>query len=100
MKVEYSPELLELLCSKKKRNISIEVASSDHSDIEVTEIFLRYVTDEFADYLVQKKKYRAVTTEIGRILLPNYRLEYDDTIRFYLKKVWIFRKLEVEGVRL
>ena len=57
MKVEYSPELLELLRSKKKRNISIEVASSDHSDIEVTEIFLRYVTDEFADYLVQKKKY-------------------------------------------
>ena len=56
MKVEYSPELLELLRSKKKRNISIEVASSDHSDIEVTEIFLRYVTDEFADYLVPHRR--------------------------------------------
>ena len=100
MNVEYSPELLEQMQKKGRKNISIEVASSDHSDIEITEIFLRYVTDEFADYLVQKKKYKSVRTEVGQILLPPYRLDYDETVRFYLKKMWIFRKLEVEGVRL
>ena len=100
MNVEYSPELPEQMQKKGRKNISIEVASSDHSDIEVTEIFLRYVTDEFADYLVQKKKYKSVRTEVGQILLPPYRLDYDETVRFYLKKMWIFRKLEVEGVHL
>ena len=100
MTVEYSPELLAHMERKGLKSIAVEVASSDHSDFEVTEIYCRYVRESFADYLVEKKQYRSVGTEVGRVLLPPYRLVYGETLRFFLKKYWIFRQLAVEGVSL
>ena len=100
MTVEYTPQLLEYMKEKGHRNISVEVASSTRSDFEVTEIYCRYVRESFADYLLEKKGYRGVATEIGRVLFPPYRLEYEETVRFYLKKTWIFRQPAVEGITL
>lgn len=99
MKVEYSDELREDMLRKGRRNIAIEIAQSEHSDFEVTEIFLRYVKDSLVPYL-EKKHYRVIETDMGAVLLPPYRLEYQPTLRFYLKKTWIFRTLAVEGVKL
>ena len=100
MQVEYSPELLEYMQEKKRKVISIEVAKSDHSDFEVAEIYLRLVTDKFASYLREKKRYRSVKTNQGEVLFPPYVLEIDPVIRLGLRKRWIFRSLSVEGVRL
>ena len=85
---------------KKKRNISIEVASSDHSDIEITEIYLRFVKDSYADYLLEKKRYRLVETSVGKILLPPYHLVYDPVVTLGLKYFWIFPRFTYQGIRI
>ena len=100
MIIEYSSELQEFMRKKGYWSISVEVASSTRSDFEVTEIFCRYVRESYADYLLEKKGYRGVMTEMGRVLFPPYHLMYSDKIKFYLKKTWIFRQLSVEGISL
>lgn len=100
MNFVYDNVLLQEMRKKNRKNIAIEVAASNHSDIEVTELWYRFVKDSYADYLVEEKKYRTVTTEVGRVLLPPYRLHYDETVRFYLQKHWIFTQLKAEGVHL
>ena len=99
MEVIYSPELLTYMDARRKHNISIEVAASNTSDIEVTELFLRLVNDDFAAYL-EKKNYRSIRTEVGLVLLPPYRLHVDPVIRLNCRKRWLFHSLSVEGVRL
>lgn len=100
MEVIYSDALCAYLEEKKARNLSIEVASSDHSDFEVTELFVRLVKDEFADYLVEKKRYRSFPAPVGRLLLPPYRLEISSEIRADVKKVFLFHRITFTGVSL
>ena len=101
MTIELTPALKDYLKDRKKKIISVEIASSDHSDFEVTEIFLRLVSEDFADYLIKKKNYRPRKSEDGHtVLLPSYRLEYDDTIVFDLKTHWIFKRITYTGIRL
>ena len=96
-----TPELAEHMKKRKKTGIAVKVATSDHSDFDVTELFLQLVNDDFADYLKEKYNYRERTAESGeRVLLPNYRLEYDRRVVFGLKKVFLFHKMTMEGVRL
>jgi hypothetical protein len=100
LEIVYTPELLAYMKRKGKMNISVEVASSDHSDFEITELYLRLVTDDFAAYLIQKKRYRGVRTDQGQVLFPPYRLFCNDRVVFSLKKIWIFHALRQEGIRL
>lgn len=100
MEIVYTPELLAYMKRKGKMNISVEVASSDHSDFEITELYLRLVTDDFAAYLIQKKRYRGVRTDQGQVLFSPYRLFCNDRVVFSLKKIWIFHALRQEGIRL
>ena len=99
MEICYSDELLAYMKARGKYNISIEVAASNTSDIEVTEIFLRLVNDDFAEYL-KKKQYRSISTEVGQVLLPPYRLHVENRIRLGCRKRWLFHHLTVEGVSL
>ena len=100
MEFKYTPELLEYMNKHSKKNISVEVAVSDHSDFEITELYLRFVKDDFAHYLRDKKNYILKETEIGYVLLPPYRLHYDDVITFGLKKIWIFHSITQIGIKL
>ena len=100
MEVIITPALAAHMQSKKKRNICVEVAQSNASDFEVTEIFLRLVSDSFADYLCKKKRYRMVEAGQFHVLLPPYKLEIDDVVTFDIKKYWIFTKLICKGIRL
>ena len=101
MEFVVTPELAEHMKKKKKTGIAIKIATSDHSDFDVTELFLQLVNDDFADYLKEKYNYRERTAESGeRVLLPNYRLEYDRRVVFGLKKVFLFHKVTMDGVRL
>ena len=96
-----TPALEAYLKNRKRHIISIEVASSDHSDFDVTEIFLRLVTDDFASYLIDKKNYRQRLSEEGvPILLPSYHLEYDDIVTFDVRKWLFFNKVTYSGIKL
>ena len=96
----YEPALLEYMREKGRTTIAVEVMSSDHSDFEVTELYVHLIRDKQAAYFKEKKRFRGISTEHGEVLLPPYRLVYDDTVTFGLKKVWIFRSIRYEGISL
>ena len=100
MKIHYERDLIAYMEKRKKKNISVEVASSNASDFEFTEIYLRLVSDDFASYLVNKKRYRAILTPVGQVLLPPYRLVYAEEITFGCKKRWLFHFLTYQGISL
>ena len=65
MEFVVTPELAEHMKKKKKTGIAVKIATSDHSDFDVTELFLQLVNDDFADYLKEKYNYRERTAESG-----------------------------------
>ncbi len=100
MEFQYTPRLLEYMKKKGKKHISVEVASSDHSDFEVTELYYRFVKEDYALYLRDKKRYVIKETDVGYILLPPYRLHYEPVITFDLKSFWIFHSISQTGIEL
>ena len=101
MKFVCTDELREYMQRKHRTVISVEVASSSASDFEVTELFLRLTTEEFASYLIDKKRYRRFPLEGGgSVLLPPYHLEYDETVTFRREKKWLFHHLVIDGIHL
>lgn len=100
MKIEYSAEFADYMNRKRKTHAVVAVAEAAHSDIEVTEIFVRVCDEDHAKYLREKERYREVTDGDRRVMLPPYRLEYEDRLRFFIRKQFIFKTLAVEGVKL
>ena len=101
MNFVFTPGLRAWLDKKGKNVISVEVAESNSSDLEVTELFYRVVKEDFAAYLIDKKRYREFPVEGGgRVLLPPYHLEIDERVEFDVKKSWIFTRIVQTGIRL
>ena len=100
MTITYDEALKEHMRKKGMTTIAVEVVSSQSSDFDFTELHVHLVSDERAVFFKEKKNFHPVRGEMGEVLLPNYRLEYDQTLHFYLKKFWIFRSVGYEGVRL
>jgi len=98
MKFIYTEELKEYMKLKSHRNIIVEVASSDSSDFQVSEFHIHFVSDKQANLFVKRQGFHTYETEIGLILLPNYRLEYKEEIIFGIKKVLFFHKITVDGI--
>ncbi len=99
MTIEYDELLKEHMLKKGLSTIAVEVVTSN-SDIEVTELYVHLIPNSRRDYYKEKKRFRAVQGEMGEVLLPPYRLEYDEVIRFRLHKTWIFTSVRQEGIRL
>ena len=100
MRIEYDAPLREYMARKGMTTIAVEVMSSQNSDFEITELYVHLISDKQAEYFKAKKRFRPVATELGEVLLPPYRLEYDETITFTLKKWWIFHSVRQTGIRL
>ena len=99
MNIYITPELQEYMRRKGKRHISVEVASADHSDFDVTELYFRIIDDRTVSFL-KKKRYRAVEAGEGYVMLPPYHLQYDENVTFRLKKVLVFHTVTADGIRL
>lgn len=100
MKFVYEPDLLEYMEKKGRKHIVVEVVSCDHSDIEITELHVYLVNDRLAKFFKEEKKFRGIPTEVGEVLLPRYRLEYDETITFGLKTFLCFHSVAYKGIRV
>ena len=100
MNFVYTPELLEYMKQKKQNTIAVEVIEANHTDIEFTDIHVHLVNKRMTEIFKTERKYRSITTEHGEVLLPRYKLEYDETVTFGLKKTWIFKSVSCEGIRL
>ena len=100
MKIECDASLRAYMDEKGMHTIAVEVMSSQNSDFEVTELYVHLIRDRQVSYFKEKKRFRSVAWEGGVVLLPPYRLEYDETIRFTLKRFWIFRSVAQTGIRL
>ena len=100
MKFTYTPELLEYMEQKKQKNIVIEVISCDHSDIEITELYVHLINDRLTKFYKEEKHFKSIETSAGEVLLPRYRLDYDEEIIFGLKRNWIFKSIDYQGIHL
>lgn len=100
MNFVYEPALEKYMRQKGKRDIIVEVISSSSSDFEVTELHIHFVNEKQCNFFMQNKRFRSVETSLGRVLLPPYRLEYADTVRFGLKSFLGIKYIVQEGIRL
>ncbi|MGN0161633.1 MAG: hypothetical protein ACI4AQ_09630 [Lachnospiraceae bacterium] len=100
MKFEYSDRLKEYIANNKKKNIVIEVVVCNNSEIEIAELHVYLIDDKRARYFKEKQGYGFVTTQVGEVLIPKFKLTYDEVVSFDLKKVLFFHMLTYKGVVL
>ena len=98
--IEYDEALRAYMQKKGMSTIAVEVVSSQHSDIEVTELYVHLISEKQAAYFKEKKKFRPVAGELGEVLLPPYVLQYDEMIRFSLKTYWFIHVVRQTGIKL
>lgn len=99
MEIHYTTALREYMAEKGCSDIAVEVAASNHSDIEVTEIYVRLVSRKMLKQL-RKKNYRIIETATGKVALPPYRLHYEPVVTFGLKRFLIFKTITYDGISL
>lgn len=99
MQFAYTDELRRYMEETGKRIIVVEVAQSD-GDFEVTELHVHFTDERQAELFQSRKKFRRLETELGAVLLPNYRLQYQDTVTFGLKKVLFWKTVSQTGISL
>ncbi|EET61207.1 hypothetical protein BRYFOR_06852 [Marvinbryantia formatexigens DSM 14469] len=100
MKFVYEPALQEYMQRRRKNKIVVEVITSNNSDFEVTELHVHLADEKRAAFFIEKKHFRAHETEYGSVLLPPYRLEYEETVIFGLRKILFVHWLTWQGIRL
>lgn len=100
MNVIYDDALIEYMKNKGKENVLVEVASSNTSDFDVSELYLRFVPDKFADSLIATKHYRSVEAPVGRLLLPPYHMHIEETIELSLHSFLMIKWIKQKGLKL
>lgn len=113
MQFTITSELKEYMDKKNKSHIIVEVAESNASDFEVTEIFYRLCNENHAEYMIDKKGYResplyleeTLDDEVGepsgkKVLIKPYNFDISERVHFYRKKHFIFKTIKAEGIRL
>lgn len=99
MEIVYTPELIEYMQQKGKQYLVVEVVSSDHSDIEITELYPHIIPEKKAAEFL-KKRFVAKPAPVGQILLPPYRLHYAETVRLSLRSFLGIKSVRQEGITL
>jgi len=100
MNITITDDLLEYMNRKKKSVIAVEVMGSDRSDFEYVELYVHFIFERQVDYFVTNKHFRRFDVGNVIVLLPNYKLSYQDTLEFYLKKKWYGHAIGYNGVEL
>lgn len=99
MEFIYEPALQEYMVKKGRKSIVVEVVSSNNSDFEVTELYTHIISDKQAQEF-KKKKFRTFETSCGEVLLPPYRLEYEEKVFLGIKSFLGFKYVTMKGITL
>lgn len=100
MQIVLEESLKTYMREKGKRDIVVEVITSDSSDFEVTELHTHFINERQKEFFKTKKHFHSKETELGELLLPPYRLEYGETVTFRLKSFLFIKYVTQEGIRL
>lgn len=100
MQIVLEEDLIAYMREKGKKDIVVEVITSDSSDFEVTELHTHFVSARQKEYFKTKKHFYSKETELGEVLLPPYRLEFSEKVTFRLKKFLFIRYVTQEGIHL
>lgn len=98
MKFIYEDELKAYMQEKGYKNIVVELVMINNSEVEISELHVHFVDARQTDFFKTKKQYYSIDTEMGEVLLPRYKLNFEDEIVFGLKKFWIFRSIAYKGI--
>lgn len=100
MQIVLEESLMAYMKEKGKRDIVVEVITSDSSDFEVTELHTHFINAKQKEYFKTKKHFYSKETELGEVLFPPYRLELKETVTFRLKTFLFIRYVVQEGICL
>lgn len=98
MRFIYEDELKTYMQEKGYQNIVVELVMINNSEIEISELHVHFVDTRQTEFFKTKKQYYSVNSEMGEVLLPRYKLNYEDEIVFGLKKFWIFKSISYKGI--
>lgn len=100
MNIQYSPELLEHMQKTGNTCVLVELVEVTSSDLEITELHVRFADPKTRSIFLEKKGYRIFNTEVGEVLLPPYPLTFEDTVEFGLKKFLFLKWLSHKGIKV
>lgn len=100
MKFIYEPELVEYMKEKGHKNIVVELVQINNSEIEIAELHVHFADDRQIDIFKNKKQYYSVTTELGEVLLPRFKLTIEEQVVFGLKKFWFIKSISYKGIKI
>ncbi|MBP3604819.1 MAG: hypothetical protein J6J79_11800 [Lachnospiraceae bacterium] len=99
MEFTYEPKLIEYMNKKGKNIIVVEEVTSNNSDFEITELHVHLIDEKRADFFKTKQRYHGIKTKEGEVLLPPFRLKYDDVITFGLKSFLGIKYISYTGIQ-
>ena len=96
----YEPELMEYMKEKGHKNIVVELVQINNSEIEIAELHVHFVDKRQTEIFKTKKQYYSVETQMGEVLLPHFKLTFDEEIVFGLKKFLFFKSVSYKGIKI
>jgi len=96
----YSPALRGYMEKSGKRCILVEMVEINNSDLEVSELHVRFADARTRQIFTAKKRYRVVETELGEVLLPPFPLQPEDPVTFELRSVLGIKSIRYKGIKV
>ncbi len=98
MKFIYEEDLKAYMLETGKKNIVVEVVMINNSEIEINELHVHFIDERQTEIFKTKHRYYGIQTDMGEVLLPRYKLNYENEIVFGLKKFLCFKSISYKGI--
>lgn len=100
MVFEYSPDLRAYMEKTGKKSILVEMVEINNTDLEVSELHVRFADRRTREIFAGKKRYRVVETEPGEVLLPPFPLQFEDPVTFSLRTILGIKSIKYKGIKI
>ena len=100
MEIRYEQPLRDYILKKGKKYLLVEMVEINNSDIDMTELHVRFVNQRLRDQFVDKKRYRVVETELGEVLFPRFPLQMEETVSFGLRSFLGIKSVRCTGIKV